>query len=215
MSKNIKNEDYNLKTDAVNDLVSVLRNQENPEKSSGKEEKIKGPYNPYKVDRLSKVPTVIKALFVKFWVAGMICYFFFWGLSGLFNNTLDLLVFTGICLGFVNDVLVNTAFLYFESDKKEYHRYMLVPVSCKKMWTLLINIPYGILEVLTISLIYQFINTSAIKIWDLPEVTVFLGVEPILYGIFFVIVDMFYISIKNLFVRILNDAKEKVKKQFK
>ena len=38
---------------------------------------------------------------------------------------------------------------------------------------------------------------------------IFLGVEPIMFGLLYVAVDMLFISMKNLAKKIINDAKEK------
>ena len=40
-------------------------------------------------------------------------------------NLIDKIVFTGIGLGVIFDLIVNPAMLYFESDKKEFHPYIL------------------------------------------------------------------------------------------
>jgi hypothetical protein len=193
---------YELKPNAVNDLVDAIKNENSD--INLQDEKSKTIPNPYKTDRLSNIPTWIKALFIKYWFAGMICYFGFWGLGVYFSSTLDLVVFVGFLTGMVTDLLINSAFLYFESDKKEYHKYIMLPVSSKRLWTLLVNVIYGIVVTLLVSGIYALINLIQVKVKDLPEGTISLGVEPLLYGLIFLIVDMFFISIKNLIVKIAN-----------
>ncbi|HHX80318.1 MAG TPA: hypothetical protein GX692_04550 [Acholeplasmataceae bacterium] len=196
---------YKLKSKAVDELVEALKQEPNAEV---KTDSPKPPQDPYKIDRLAKIPTFVKALFAKYWVAGAICYFGLWGL-GLFLSDLDAVLFLGLFTGVITDLFVNTAFLYFESDKKEFHKYMMLPVASKKLWTLFVNVIYGILVTIAVAQIYIQINIIAIKVKDLPKGTITLGVEPLLYGLFFLLVDMFFISIKNLIVMIIKRRNEK------
>ena len=86
MSKNRKNkaqkpeiekqsEYYRLKTEAVNDLVTA--NEENSPEVS--EEELRA----YRSGPKLKVADWVKMLFIKFWFAAAVCYFFLWGLGGL------------------------------------------------------------------------------------------------------------------------------------
>jgi hypothetical protein len=194
---------YELKAAAVNELADVLKKQ--PDKTN--QPKPEEPHlNPYHIDRLARIPTWIKALFIKFWMAGAICYFGFWGLGYYVSSTLDLVVLVGLISGVTTDLLLNPAFLYFESDQKEYHRYMMLPVSGKKIWTLFINIAYGIMVTVSVYVIYTMINMAIVSIRGLPVGTASLLVEPLLYGLFFLMVDMFFITFKNLIVSIVNKS---------
>lgn len=189
---------YDLKKDAVNDLVDALKNDQSEQITNGIEKKDQAQeFNPYSVDKLAKVPTWIKALFVKFWFAGAICYFCLWGLGNYINSQLDLVFLTGIVMGLITDLIINNAFLYFQSDKREYEKYMFITVSGKKIWPIFANIILGIVEQFGIIGIYSLINSQI----DNPSKT--LGVEPILYGLFFVLIDMALISIKNLIQKLI------------
>lgn len=196
---------YDLKTSAVEDLLSAFQEEENNnsvhKKYTPKKEEQK--FNPYKIDKLAKIPTWIKVFFVKFWIAGAICYFCLWGLGAQVYDILDRLVLTAVITGVIVDFMVNPAFLYFESDKKEFHKYMLIPVSAKKLWSLPINIIVSIVEVLIIFWIYSSINILYNNIYNKPDDYIFLGVEPILYGLLFLLIDMGIISIKNLLVKVI------------
>lgn len=189
---------YDLKKDAVNDLVDALKNDQSEQITNGIEKKDQAQeFNPYSVDKLAKVPTWIKALFVKFWFAGAICYFCLWGLGNYINSQLDLVFLTGIVMGLITDLIINNAFLYFQSDKREYEKYMFITISGKKIWPIFANIILGIVEQFGIIGIYSLINSQI----DNPSKT--LGVEPILYGLFFVLIDMALISIKNLIQKLI------------
>lgn len=204
----VKQEDYTLKTEAVDKLTKSLK--EGAYEEIPQTDKEKG-LDPYKVDKLSRIPTWIKVFFVKFWVAGAICYFFLWGLGNYITNNLDMLVMLGIALGIITDVFVNSAFLHFESDKKEYHKYMIVPVSCKKVWTLLINIPLGIIEMYLVYYFYVLTNYLWALINNLPMDTITINVEPLLFGLFYLIIDLIFLGIKNLIVGMVRNIKNNIK----
>lgn len=197
---------YNLKQEAVNDLVGALKEPDSKEYPSVDKKK-KPPINPYKIDKLSKIPTWIKAVFVKFWTAGAICFFFFWGLGSYINSMENLILTTSIATGLIVDFLLTPAFLYFESDKKEYHKYIMVPVSGKKIWSLLINIPVAFIEVYGVVTIYAFINRVYVNSNGLDEGYITLGVEPLLYGVFFVVIDLLLLFFKNCIVGMLQNVR--------
>ena len=46
-------------------------------------------------------------------------------------------------------------------------------------------------------------NISYNNIYNKPDDYIFLGVEPILYGLLFLLIDMGIISIKNLLVKVI------------
>ena len=199
---------YNLKQEAVNDLVKALKEPDTKEVPlSNKKNKEKPPFNPYKIDKLSKIPTWIKAVFVKFWIAGAICFFFFWGLGYYIESMENLILFTAIATGLIVDFLVTPAFLYFESDKKEFHKYIMVPVSSKKIWSLLINIPVAFIEVYGVVTIYAIINQVYVNSNGLSEGYVTLAVEPLLYGVFFVAIDLLLLFFKNLIVGMIENVR--------
>lgn len=206
---------YDLKTDAVNSLVDALNEEPKEETISVHKKYIqnkeKEQPNPYKLDKLALIPTWIKAFFIKFWVAGAICYFFIWGLGIYIQATLDMLFVTAFATGIIVDLLVTPAMLYFESDKKEWHPYILVPVPGKKLWSLLINIPVAFLEVGVIFLIYSEINILLVDIKNLPSGSTPLAVEPLLFGLLYLIIDIIIISIKNLFIKVIKKIKNKNK----
>ncbi len=217
---------YDLKADKVDELVAALKGEEieddepvsykvedcvgaegveygeELEYESEKSKKKRGgkEFNPYKLDRLSRVPTWIKACFIKFWFAGMVYYLIGFGLSSYIASTENLVILTGLILGAVVDFLVNPIMRYFESSDKEYNNYIMFPFPLKKFWTLITNILYYIIVAFGVNGIYFIIN---------EYINVTLGVEPLLFGLFAVIVDMIFIGIKDLVVFLVKKAKNK------
>lgn len=191
---------YDLKIDKVDELVAALKGEDmtkfgdvstniqecTGEKNSGKQKQ----FNPYKTDLLSKIPTWLKALFIKWWFSGMVCYFIGMGLGLLITDTLDLVIITGVVLGLVVEVLVNPIFKYLESDKREYNYYMMFPFPFSAYWTFFTNIIYYTIVACGGAGVYYIINEYMFKLVR----------EPLLDGVFVLAIDMFFIGLKDLIV---------------
>ena len=101
---------YDLKTDKIDELVAILQGDtpegENPtsdiEEITG--EKIesnsarKRNFDPYRRDKLSAIPVWLKALLIKWWFAGAVCWFIDIGLGAYLVDGLDTVVATGLVL---------------------------------------------------------------------------------------------------------------------
>lgn len=199
---------YDLKVDKVDELVAALKGETtsfqedvnyamnasmgvyDPQnvKRSGKDKE----FDPYKNDFLGKIPTWLKAIFIKFWFAGMVCYFTMMGL--MLQSALDQTVLTGVVLGLVTELFVNSIFRFMESDKREYNAYMMFPFPFKAYWTFFTNILYYVLVGFAVAFIYNSLVANAI----VP------GVEPLLFGVITVAVDMLFIGAKDGVVALVN-----------
>ena len=209
MSKNRKNkaqkpeiekqsEYYRLKTKAVNDLVTASE-ENSPEVS---EEELRA----YRSGPKLKVADWVKMLFIKFWFAAAVCYFFLWGLGGFVSSMLDLLFITGFALGVVTDLLANPVLRFFEKTKGENARWMMV--TRKSFSGLFLNIFYGYLVLFLIYTAYSGINRAIVGLTGAAD-TVPLGVEPILFGLFYLGFDLLLIKMKHVAVQIFRDAAQK------
>lgn len=187
---------YSLKTDAVERLVNA---KSAPEVSQAEIRK-------YTSRGKFSIPSWVKILFVKFWFSGAICYFFLWGL-GIYISGLDLMATLAIGLGLSTDLMVNQLLHYFEPEKGAYDKWMMIPF--RKFWTLFLNIIYAGVVLCCVIQIYNVINI--ILVGNAAEAeTVAVGVEPLLFGIFYMGVDMLFVTIKNTMLKIFRDANAKV-----
>ena len=159
---------------------------------------------------LDKIPDPVKAIFIKFWFNGAVCFFIFWGLGMYLWDPLDMSVVLAVVLGMVNDLLVNNTFHFFEITPGSNNKWMMFPK--KKFWTFFANIAYSFVVLLFVIWSYNIINIIRLQIMGENAQGVF-GVEPILFGIFYVAFDMLFIGMKNLAIRIVSDAKEKTKEK--
>jgi hypothetical protein len=191
---------YELKTDAVNRLVNADKLPRPAVNTDpGKEFRSK--------NFLAKIPSWVKALFIKFWFNGAVCFFIFWGLGMLIPNILDMLIVFGVVLGLVTDIFVNNIFRFIENYPGQNKKWMLIPK--KANWTIFPNVVYSIVVLFCVFYLYNFINFVII---DQMGGDVMFGVEPIAFGLLYLAVDMFFISIKNMIVSIVDDAMKQNKK---
>jgi len=195
---------YKINTKAVDRLVNADR-MEIPDVKNQKD-----PAKKYRSDFLDRIPAAVKALFVKWWFCGAVCYFIFWGLGEFLIDHLDRMVILSIVLGMINDILINNALRFIETVPNENAKWMMFPK--KKFWTFFANILYSFVVLNAVVWLYEVINVTLASLTGNTE-AVHLGVEPILFGVFYVMFDVLFTSMKNLMITIINDAKEKVNKQ--
>ena len=208
MQKNNQNRDktggqanpYKLNTKAVDRLVNA--NKKTYPKTNvdpGKQYRSKG--------LIDKIPSSVKALFIKFWFNGAVCFFIFWGL-GMLISGLDMIVVLGVVLGMVNDLLVNNTFHFFSVTPGSNNKWMMFPE--RKFWTFFANIVYSTFVLVIIVWLYNAINIAINTIAGTNGEIGF-GVEPVAFGLMYMAVDMLFVSMKNLLIKIVTDAKEKAK----
>ena len=186
---------YKLKTQAVDDLVNADESN-SPEVS--REE-----LNRYRSGPKLHIEDWVKLLFIKGWFAGAVCFFFIWGLGGSVADQWDLLFVTGFALGTVTDLLTNPVLRFFEKTPGDHSRWMMFPK--KGYITLPLNIIYGYVVLIAVFSIYSAINTIAANVtgnWDM----VALGVEPVLFGVFCLGVDLLLLQVKHLVLRMTGGA---------
>lgn len=180
---------YDLKTRAIDDLINADESN-SPEVS--REELRK-----YRSGSRLKLADWVKLILIKAWFAGAVCFFFFWGLGTYLADMLDLLFVTGFALGVVTDLLTNPILRFFEKNPGDNSRWMMFPK--KGLYTLFLNIPYGFVILFLVYALYTGINVTAARITGATD-TVFLGVEPVLFGVFSLGFDLLLIKIKHIFL---------------
>lgn len=184
---------YQLKTDAVDRLVNA---KDAPAVSEAEIKKYtsKGKFH---------IPAWLKIIFIKFWFAGAICYFFLWGL-GLYIQGLDLMFALAVGLGIVNDLMVTKVLRSLEPEPGEYDKWMMVTV--RKFWSVFINVIYAGVVLYCVFQTYYVINVLFGVDANVTEAETMLGVEPIMFGLFYMGFDMLLITVKNTFIKIFRDA---------
>ena len=193
---------YDLHSGAIDDLVNATEenspevSEEEIAKFTGKKVKFKG-------------TPLIKAILIKWWFAGCVCFLFLWGLGLYITDMLDQLFILGLAGGVFTDLLVNNVLRFIESSKGANDKYMMFPD--KRYRNFIFNIIYSFVILFFVMTVYAAVNAAAAGISRAPDMLA-LGVEPVLYGALYTLFDMLLIKMKNVFSGIVKDAREKVKR---
>lgn len=192
---------YKLHTQAVSDLVNADESN-SPEVS--KEELDK-----YRSGPKLRLSDWLKAILIKIWFAGSVCFFIFWGLSYYVRDRLDLLLIFGVALGVVTDILTNNILRLIAVTPGANDRWMMFPQ--KRYITFLLNIPYAILLLLCTDFLYTLLNLALAAVRGADGGI--LGVGPILFGVFYTAFDLLFITLKRVLADIVSDAKNNAKRR--
>ena len=190
---------YKLNTDAVERLANADKKTYDKTKGDpGKQYRSKG--------FLDKIPAWIKALFIKFWFNGAVCFFIFWGLGMYVTDMLDMIFVLAVVMGMVTDILVNNAFRFLATYEGQNDKWMMFPK--KKYWTFVANILYAFPVLVGVIWFYNIFNVVINNIKG-TDGELILGVEPIVFGLSYMAIDMLFITMKNTMIKIISDAKQK------
>ena len=144
-------------------------------------------------------------MLLKTWFAGMVCFFFLWGLGTYVSSQLDLLFIVGVALGFVTDLMTNNIFRFYAKTPGANDRWMMFPK--KKYVSLPLNVLYAFLLLFCVVTTYNVINAVCLSVTGAQD-TLPLGVEPILFGVFTMGWDVLFLQIKRLARKIVADARQ-------
>lgn len=188
---------YRLHKKAADDLVSATA--ENTPKYSREElEK----YTSRKGKR--RLPVPAKVLLLKAWFYGAVCFFVFWGLGLYVGAQLDLYVIAAIIMGMVTDLLINSLLRFMERRDGESARHIMVTRTGVAGFVL--NLLYGGVLLFLIVTAYTMIN-MALRTAFGGEGAPFLGVEPILFGVFAAAADSLLIACKRTLIEMATAAR--------
>ena len=196
-SANDSNPYFQLHTQAVEDLVTASK-ENTPQYSKEELEKYRSSKGKL------KLPEWLKVLLIKFWFHGAICFFVFWGLGLYVADSLDMYFVAAIITGMVTDLLLRHFLRFTESLPGGADRWMMV--TRKGTVGFFLNLLYGFVVVFLVITAYSTINMALAAVSGGQNAR-FLGVEPLLYGLVATGADQLCISLKQLFQRILRDAR--------
>ncbi len=191
---------YKLNTKAVEDLVTADKNN-SPQVSEAELRK-------YRSGLKIQLKDWVKVTLIKWWFAGAVCFFFFWGLGMMIPSMENQLIVLGIGLGLVTDLLTNSIFRYYAKRPGANDRWMMVPR--KGVPGMALNIVYAFALTGLIVMSYNVINTVIVGFTGEKD-SVPLAVEPILFGLLATGWDFLLLGCKRVFLRIVEDAKNKAK----
>ena len=197
----VTSEYYRLNTKAVKDLAEA--NAENSPEVSQEE------LDKYRSGPKIKMADWVKAILIKAWFAGAVCFFVFWGLSMYITASLDILFIFGMALGIVTDLMTNNILRFIAKTEGALDRWMMFPK--KQYVSLFFNIIYAVILLFCVMFLYNLINYGLTGAAETAE-TVPLSVEPVLFGVFYNAFDLLFLQMKHLCRAIVSDAKRKVQR---
>ncbi len=189
---------YSLNTKAVEDLVSA--DVTNSPKVSEAE------LRRYRSGPKIRLADWMKAVLLKWWFAGAVCFFFLWGLGTVVPNRENQLIIVGLALGAVTDLFTNNIFRFYARTLGENDRWMMFPRN--SFSTLPLNIVYGYVILFLVVLTYNAVNAFLIAATGVQD-KIPLGVGPILFGLLCTGWDLLLLAAKRMLMRIVRDAKRR------
>ena len=186
---------YKLHSEAVNDLATA--NEENSPEVSEEE------LRKYRSGGKFKLSETVKALLVKYWFNGAVCFFFFLGLGNYLRDLLDQLFVLGFAMGIITDILVNNVLRFIAKPEGGNDKWMMIPQ--KRLSSLFLNIGYAFVVLFFVYMFYNLLNTILQKLGGS-----ILSVEPLLFGLIYLGFDLLFIGMKKMMKNIISDAKKKV-----
>lgn len=141
-------------------------------------------------------------LLIRFWAAGSVYFFLGWGTGLGLGSILDFIFLLGIVMAVVEMFIVNPIIKHMLNVKTSAG-YLDTSVLSKVKYRL-IYILKTIFLMTVVAAVYSLLNIAAIIIFSLPENTVAVPGEPILFGVL-------YVAAHQLLERLTNNIKEKMK----
>ncbi len=191
---------YQLNTRAIEDLVTA--DESNSPKVSEEE------LRKYRSGPKIRLRDGVKAALIKWWFAGAVCFFFFWGLGIMIPSLENQMIVLGIGLGLVTDLLVNNIFRYYAKTPGANDRWIMV--QRKGVTGMAMNLLYAFILLGLVVITYDIINRIAVGVTGAAD-TVPVGVEPILFGLLTMGWDLLLLQARKWIRQIVDDAKKQAR----
>jgi len=130
------------------------------------------------------------SLVIRWWAAGAVYFFIGWGTSlGNQRSIIDFVFSLGLVMGLFNILMINPGLrmMFNIGTRRPAHE----NTFSQRISDYLVELLKNILIVLIVALIYIIINRTLLLLLSLPVDAVPVPGEPILFGVFYVIVFVF------------------------
>lgn len=131
------------------------------------------------------------SLFIRWWAAGAVYFFIGWGtFLGRQQSPIDFVVSLGLVMGVFNIIFINPGLrmMFNLGPKRPAHENTVA----QRISDYLVELIKNIVIAFVIALIYIAINRALIAIFSLSPESVPLPGEPILYGLFYVLIFVLF-----------------------
>lgn len=171
-------------------------------------------YNPYEVDKLSKIPSWIKILLLKFWAAAAAVFFTMIGgidvgldfsllddstVEGAIGNSEKIIVILGFTMALMSNYVIKQLIYLMNNRRNNAFKYNMI--NQRGFLPLFYYLIYSFIVSLILYFITLWLGSNGLVL-DPFGVAGNAGLEPFTYGLCYVIVDGFFVLIKNLIVNI-------------
>lgn len=191
---------YRLNKSAVEDLVTADSSNSPP---VSREELDK-----YRSGPKIRLSDWVKVVLIKWWFAGAVCFFFFWGIGIAVPSLENQLIILGTGLGLVTDLLVNSIFRYYAKTPGANDRWMMV--RRKGVAGMALNLLYAFVLLALVIMTYNMINRIAVSFTGAAD-TIPVGVEPVLFGALTTAWDLLLLETRKMIKKIADDAKKQAR----
>lgn len=192
---------YKLNTQAVEDLASADVSN-SPEVSPEERER-------YGASRKGVLPNWLKVCFAKFWFAGAVEFFMITGLVLIYPGIRvpeNMVLIVGIVMGMVTDLLTNNVLRFMAYPEGANDRWMMF--SKKRFLSFFFNILYAMVLVFLVLVLYAAVNWALNALFAGGE-PIGLDIEPLLFGLFYLLCDLAFVGLKNLVIHLVSSRKNK------
>ncbi len=137
------------------------------------------------------------SLIVRWWAAGAVYFFIGWGTSlGNQQYLIDFVFVLGLVMGLFNILIINPG-LRMMFNIGGPRRPRKENTGWQRLSDYLVELLKNLFIMLVIAMIYVAVNRLAIALFSLPENTVVLPGEPILFGLFYVLIWLALYKLSN------------------
>ncbi len=127
------------------------------------------------------------SLFIRWWAAGAVYFFIGWGtFLGRQQSIIDIVVSLGLVMGLFNIIIINPGLrmMFNIGPKRPAHE----DTFSQRISDYLVELIKNVFIMFIVALIYMAINSALISLFSLPDESVPLLGEPILFGLFYLLV---------------------------
>ncbi len=174
-------------------------------------------FNPYASDKLARIPSWIKVLFLKYWVAAATFYFF--GVanpliptSGEDFNIVSTFepyyLFLSLGLALFTEYITKNFIKFMKNDRDDTTRFNLV--NQKGVVSFLLNVVYAFAIMIPMILILVLLASHNLVFDTLNGSGNMAAIEPFTAGFVYIALDAIAVSIKNLIIYLYKQSKFKI-----
>lgn len=177
--------------------------------------------DPYKVDKVSKIPSWLIILILKYWAAAAAVFFSVIagpdiGLNfdeittedpiAVLAQSFAIVLFIGLFLAVFMNYIIRPIVRLIYNRRNNTYRYNMI--NFKGFKSFLVNLLYCLVVSIILYFVVVFMGYYGL-VFDLFGTTGGVGIEPFSYGLYFLVVDFVFLFFKNIIQNIYQRIKYK------